>query len=561
MTPFPVRLSPPLIRRGVSRLIAGAALILASLFLAAPLLGQSAGPTSTSRPSPAAPLIPREALNRASSTPTPPTPSALSRFDSSTRLLIETELRDATPAERVEWNSILNGVQADQVPYLLEARRKARSRRGGSQSTSATPSATLQASLGAPIQEPTPSDPSRPGPALSAPALNGPALAGPALPHLPPQLPATQIQTVTPTAAIAPPSTFGSPAFGTIENARALDSQFARPIQTLASEPPLAPPQSAPLTPPPQGNFATPSTAVVRVEETASTLRRALMSPLRTFRGDTPPPLEPAPSNPVPAPVARREPRPAPPVSAERSSPYLEAELQRLIAVLKVETAQSSDSAAPVDDRDNLRRHVSLRLLQIMAGEPEQALAGIPGVSLYEQEFWTQVLWLLSNELEPTHESDAVRLARTVDLLTDAARQARTRAPLEISPACFCHKITSFGSYERFAQDEFRAGQPVLVYAELRNFASERTSESRFRTRLRSAMEIVSLDGEQPSIADRRDLPVTEDLCRSPRTDYFHSYRLDLPPQLPPGRYVLRLSLVDEISRKSAACELPFVVR
>jgi len=39
----------------------------------------------------------------------------------------------------------------------------------------------------------------------------------------------------------------------------------------------------------------------------------------------------------------------------------------------------------------------------------------------------------------------------------------------------------------------------------------------------------------------------------------FHSYRLDLPTPLKPGRYRLRLNLIDELSGDSATIELPFV--
>jgi hypothetical protein len=45
------------------------------------------------------------------------------------------------------------------------------------------------------------------------------------------------------------------------------------------------------------------------------------------------------------------------------------------------------------------------------------------------------------------------------------------------------------------------------------------------------------------------------------RTDYFHSYKIDLPPHLPPGPYALVLSVQDELTGKVASQAINFLIR
>ena len=47
------------------------------------------------------------------------------------------------------------------------------------------------------------------------------------------------------------------------------------------------------------------------------------------------------------------------------------------------------------------------------------------------------------------------------------------KAKLELRNVTFCHKISSFGNYEKYARDEFSPGQEVLLYAEVANIHSE----------------------------------------------------------------------------------------
>lgn len=467
-------------------------------------------------------------------TPTQPIPRPsgdprLNAFDPQTRLLIEVELRDAAPAEREEWLNLLTGVEVDQIPHLLEARRKAAAGRAREQEAH-HPGAS-------PPPNSAPPSPTGGGAASGfRRSLRGTTSASAASDG-----PRTTSGDRPAWSALRPVGSIG-PA----ETPRGTTPEHLLEAEVHSLEDPSPESRDVP-------------------SEPSAAPRRSWIPPLRPRWGDgareatSAPVEEPAP----PLPSAASPPAPGEP----RSSAFMNVELQRVMALLRAEIEHSAESGSGLTEPERRRRQVQLRLLHLLADEPQQALQAIPNLPEAEQEFWMQMLWALHTGLHPAGGASGDDPWNTMaDLLAAAERRARALAPLQIRHACFCHRINNFGNYETFPQDEFRPGQPVLVYAELQNFRSELAGPLGYRTRLRSALEILP-GGETRSgpggVAplERRDFPATEDLCRSERTDYFHSYRLDLPTQLSPGRYLLRLTITDELSGQSAAAELPFRIQ
>ncbi|MEZ6066018.1 MAG: hypothetical protein R3B90_09990 [Planctomycetaceae bacterium] len=445
--------------------------------------------------------------------------SGASQFDARTLTLIDVELRDATPGERAEWLKLLASVEQDQVPHLLNARRRAISTAGQTAVDSTTRDRSDSGSgvthaandSIADTLQPQPADPGQTRPVDY------------------------QYRSTTTTA-----------------------DSYREPLP--ATEPPrLAPPSQPPA--------AQDDPAADRTQRLAP-FRRNWMNPLRPLRGDGTGPAESA--EPPAAGLAEVRTAEAPPVSGSknvRTSAYMTVELQRVITLLRTEIEETRLEQSDVSGADQRQRELQLRLLHLLADEPALALQALPNLSLAEQEAWTKLIWSLSTELN-TRDSltQNERLSQVVELVSEAERRFREAAPLEVPIACFCHSINSFGNYDRFPQDVFRSGQPVLLYVELRNFLSGLTSEGLYRTRMRTTVEIVGTQMAPDGTAlertiDRREFAATEDLCRSPRRDYYHSYRLDLPWQLEPGRYQLRLNIVDELGGKAASYEIPFAVQ
>ena len=125
----------------------------------------------------------------------------------------------------------------------------------------------------------------------------------------------------------------------------------------------------------------------------------------------------------------------------------------------------------------------------------------------------------------------------------------------------FCQPISELPETLReAARDEFSPGQEVLLYAEVANIHSEPITDGKFKTNLKSTIEIYR-HGTQGELLDRFDFPETVDICRTHRRDYFHSYQLTIPAKLALGPHVLKLSVEDQLSRRVGTYSLNFMVK
>ncbi|HWY85139.1 MAG TPA: hypothetical protein VNX28_00360 [Gemmataceae bacterium] len=125
----------------------------------------------------------------------------------------------------------------------------------------------------------------------------------------------------------------------------------------------------------------------------------------------------------------------------------------------------------------------------------------------------------------------------------------RPRSSLVIDKACFCESILSYGNYEPLPDDHAfqsstpnRPGERVLLYIELRNFASEAKNDG-YVTRLVSSLEIRDRHGKlvcplplRDEKADRRHTRF-QDLCKI--------YKFYVPDNLAAGTYTLVIGITD----------------
>ena len=238
-------------------------------------------------------------------------------------------------------------------------------------------------------------------------------------------------------------------------------------------------------------------------------------------------------------------------------------DIQQLVAKVEagVATLRLGDRPTDIEKRDYIESHVYLRMLYLMAGQEERALTAIPGIDAADQEFWQQVMWSVANYFDAEAIPDAGdRASQTIAQLRSAIQRLQENARLDLRNVAFCHKISSFGTYERFDRDEFSPGQPVLLYAEVGNFKSEPAADGQFRTVLKSTVEIYRA-GPNGDLVERMAFPTPEDLCRNYRRDFFLSYEFTVPQRISLGPHVLKLIVEDQLSQKVATYTLNFMVR
>jgi hypothetical protein len=98
----------------------------------------------------------------------------------------------------------------------------------------------------------------------------------------------------------------------------------------------------------------------------------------------------------------------------------------------------------------------------------------------------------------------------------------------------------------------------VLLYAEVDNFKSEPTADGPYRAILKSTIEIFDSRGV---LVQKMPFQPTEDLCASPRRDYYNSYEFVVPTQISLGPHTLKLTVEDQLSQKVASYTVNFTVK
>lgn len=150
------------------------------------------------------------------------------------------------------------------------------------------------------------------------------------------------------------------------------------------------------------------------------------------------------------------------------------------------------------------------------------------------------------NALEsPVIESDAALVA-TRGLYT----ALQERSELRIPAVELCTRVQTFGVYDVMPDEALVANRAnrAIVYIEIDNFLSEKTTAGQYRTTLSGELEVLTSAGQ--AIWQHQE-PSIVDMSRQRRRDFFLAQMITLPASLGPGEYVLKVSIQDELSGKS----------
>jgi hypothetical protein len=234
-------------------------------------------------------------------------------------------------------------------------------------------------------------------------------------------------------------------------------------------------------------------------------------------------------------------------------------ELQKIVTVAATEAGQTSVGSSDAEKLAYIQKQVNLRMLYLLSGQPARSLEPIAGLDPADQEFWQEVFWGMSSYFDRNTIADPRdRATQTIAQLRAAVHKLQEKSKLELRNVSFCNKIENYGRYERFKRDEFTAGQPVLLYAEVDNFKSEPTTDGPYRAILKSTIEIFDASGK---LVQTMPFAPTEDLCASPRRDYYNSYEFSIPPGIALGPHQLKLTVEDQLSQKMASYTVNFTVK
>ncbi|WP_253158727.1 hypothetical protein [Stieleria tagensis] len=239
----------------------------------------------------------------------------------------------------------------------------------------------------------------------------------------------------------------------------------------------------------------------------------------------------------------------ADPPAPELSNDALYAQLiERLVRPVDGET--------PVEKE---RRQITARHLMVLAGDPNAATQQIDGLNETEQRYLKNQLLGLWTIVDPEgHPSSSRRITEALPMFREATRHmAAATDSLALNHLEFCTEIEDYGQIKPFAGNRFIAGQQVILYCEVENFAAA-PKDDQFETQLRGSYDIYDDAGTK---VIGQLLPVDQQRSRNRLRDYFVAYKMNLPKQLPQGTYRLELTLEDVVGKKYGQSNIPFEIK
>jgi hypothetical protein len=166
----------------------------------------------------------------------------------------------------------------------------------------------------------------------------------------------------------------------------------------------------------------------------------------------------------------------------------------------------------------------------------------------------------LSNFRNALRSGDNARFSTKVAPLIDMADRLRSQAELNIPTLALCSKVDGFGAYDPIEPARFVAGKDhmVVLYCEVENFTSRQDSKQLWVTRFQQEAVLYTETG----------LPIWEDktkgivdMSRNRRHDFFIVKLVKLPANLTVGRYLMKVSVVDQLPSPNRIAEKPLQVQ
>ncbi|MBL8891247.1 MAG: hypothetical protein JNL67_14805 [Planctomycetaceae bacterium] len=255
----------------------------------------------------------------------------------------------------------------------------------------------------------------------------------------------------------------------------------------------------------------------------------------------------------------------------DQSSPTVEA--SSTVIAWRPAIKQAIDSVERTiletsDTQEKQSLEIYLRLLRLMAHDPDQAVRSIESLPKPRQAFWREQIFALSQIIQaPESEQDAMfvnhsrQATKALAHLQNAIDSLKSEATLQLRQVQFCQEIRSFGDYDLARTTLMAPGDPMLIYCEVLNYLATQTNENGggyYHTNLVPSYMIFDA---QQQVVSQKVFSVVRDRCRSRRQDFYLVLQLEVP-NLPSGKYHLQVSVEDQEANKIAvSAPLPFQVR
>lgn len=234
--------------------------------------------------------------------------------------------------------------------------------------------------------------------------------------------------------------------------------------------------------------------------------------------------------------------------------------------VAKVQPSPSQDLEQKLaqkvkDYPKDVEAQLDYQLLMYLQDQQVPQLPTVSNLSNEDREIVSAVMDGLSNFRNGVRSDPNMLLSQKVKPFMDVADRLRSQSELTIPTIALCTKVDSFGSYTPIESARFVAGKenPVIVYCEVGNFDSQLNADKKWETKLTQEVVLYTETG-LPVWPEKSTPQQFTDVCRNRRHDFFLAKIVRLPANLSIGRYVLKVTVVDQEANRVAEATTPVQV-
>lgn len=266
-----------------------------------------------------------------------------------------------------------------------------------------------------------------------------------------------------------------------------------------------------------------------------------------------------------------RTPSPVPPPAAQQPTQppgeQLAVNIAGPSAAPQVAPAAAGDDTAALERKfaqrigeypRDVAAHLDYQLLQFVKDQSVPDLNAISTLPAEDREVVTALLDGLSNFRNTVRADNNALLSKKVSPIVAMADRLRASANLTIPTVSLCTSVQQFGVYTPVESSRFKAGvdNQVILYCEVANFASHLNSRGMWETKLTYESTLYTDDDAGLSVWQGKPTPIADE-CRNRRHDFFLADKISLPANLPVGRYLMKVSIVDQHANRIAEATVP----
>jgi hypothetical protein len=150
-------------------------------------------------------------------------------------------------------------------------------------------------------------------------------------------------------------------------------------------------------------------------------------------------------------------------------------------------------------------------------------------------------------------------LSRKVRPLIEMADRLRGQADLTVPVVALCTSVRTFGEYDPIDPARFAAGKAhdVILYSEVENFSSQLDDKQMWQTKLTQEAVLYTESGME--VWSDKSEPIN-DLARHRRHDFFIVKKIRIPANLAVGRYLMKITIVDQQMSRVAEATVPIII-